>query len=146
MQDQLMQAVLLSHAAATWFMVGLIWFVQVVHYPLMGAVPAEGFREYERRHQRLTTWVVGPVMGVEALAATLLAIVPPSSGVFDALRWLGVGLLAIIWLSTIVAQMPLHAALSRGFDPAMWRRLVLSNWIRTAAWSARGILASLMLS
>lgn len=26
--------ILVVHAAATWFMVGLIWFVQVVHYEL----------------------------------------------------------------------------------------------------------------
>ncbi|MFY0528690.1 hypothetical protein ACN28I_37835 [Archangium gephyra] len=30
--------VLLAHAAATLFMVGLIWFVQVVHYPLFSRV------------------------------------------------------------------------------------------------------------
>lgn len=146
MHVELMPVVLLVHAAATWFMLGLIWFVQIVHYPLMAEVPAEGFREYERRHQRLTTCVVGPVMGVEALSAVLLAIASLSSGAWDIPRWLGVGLLAVIWLSTLIAQVPLHAILSKGFDPTVWRRLVRSNWIRTAGWSARGVLASVMLA
>ena len=29
---------LLVHAASTLFMAGVIWFVQVVHYPLMASV------------------------------------------------------------------------------------------------------------
>ena len=36
------------HVLATWFMTGVIWFVQVVHYPLMARVGAEGFAAYER--------------------------------------------------------------------------------------------------
>ena len=33
---------LLLHAAATLFMTGLIWFVQVVHYPLFARVGEDG--------------------------------------------------------------------------------------------------------
>jgi hypothetical protein len=32
-----MGPLLLAHAAATLFMVGVIWFVQLVHYPLFAA-------------------------------------------------------------------------------------------------------------
>ena len=35
--------VLLVHLLATAFMTGLIWFVQLVHYPLMKEVAATGF-------------------------------------------------------------------------------------------------------
>ena len=38
--------VLLAHAAATLFMVGLIWFVQVVHYPLFARVGPDAFVPY----------------------------------------------------------------------------------------------------
>jgi hypothetical protein len=33
-----MVLLLLANAAATFFMVGVIWFVQVVHYPLFARV------------------------------------------------------------------------------------------------------------
>lgn len=64
---------LLAHAAATWAMVGLIWFVQVVHYPLFAAVDAAESPVYARLHQRRTTWVVGPPMLVERATATWIA-------------------------------------------------------------------------
>jgi hypothetical protein len=40
------------HLAATAAMVGLIWFVQVVHYPLFASVGADEFVAYENAHTR----------------------------------------------------------------------------------------------
>ena len=36
---------LLLQAAASWFLTGLIWIIQVVHYPLMSRVGADRFAE-----------------------------------------------------------------------------------------------------
>jgi hypothetical protein len=57
--------VLLAHLAATLFMVGVIWFVQVIHYPLFSRVGPEKFSVYSEAHSRLTTYVVGSPMLVE---------------------------------------------------------------------------------
>jgi hypothetical protein len=130
------------HLAATWFMCGVIWFVQVVHYPLFGSVTAEAFAAYERRNTRLTTLVVGPVMVVEALSALALTVGPLARG--GAAPVVGLALLAGIWLSTFLLQVPAHAVLERGFDARAHRRLVRTNWIRTAAWTARGVVALLV--
>ncbi|MBS0192275.1 MAG: hypothetical protein U0573_06590 [Phycisphaerales bacterium] len=144
--NDLSQAVLLAHAAATWFMVGLIWFVQIVHYPLMAAVSAPQFAAYEVSHQRRTTWVVAPVMIGEAGLAIMLCWSPPGRLGGSWVCWTGLALLALIWISTFAFQVPLHNRLSRGFADAPWRRLVATNWIRTVTWTARGVLAVLMLS
>ncbi len=135
----------MAHAGATWFMVGLIWFVQVVHYPLMGAVPASVFSEYAAAHQRRTTWVVGPMMLLEAGSALLLVLVPHGQVVGMPTRWIGLGLLAFIWVSTFSVQVPLHVKLTKGFDRVVWQRLVATNWLRTGAWTVRGIIALLLL-
>ena len=66
-----MNWILLLHAAATVFMTGLIWFVQVVHYPLFSAVGRDRFSEYEGRHSRLTGRVVGAPMLLELATADL---------------------------------------------------------------------------
>ena len=50
------------HAFATVAMTGLIWFVQVVHYPLFARVGEEGFHAYEAAHARATSRVVAPLM------------------------------------------------------------------------------------
>jgi len=64
---------LLVRAGATLYMAGLIWFVQLVHYPLLARVGAAGFAAYEGRAPALDTFAVGPPMVVEALAALFLA-------------------------------------------------------------------------
>lgn len=135
---------LLVHAFATLWMVGLIWFVQVVHYPLMARVPAEAFAAYERAHTARTVWVTAPLMLLELGTAGALA----------ALFWdelnrslliAGALLVGVVWVSTFGVQVPLHRRLERGKDDAAIRRLVGSNWVRTVAWSLRGAVALLLL-
>jgi len=126
-------------------MVGLIWFVQIVHYPLMGKVHASGFSEYSAGHQRRTTWIVAPAMIAEAACAIVLALFPQGHGAYSPVRWVGLGLLAFAWASTFFVQVPLHARLSTGFHENVWRRLVHTNWIRTVTWTGRGIIALLMV-
>lgn len=145
MRDQLITLIPMAHAGTTWFMVGLIWFVQIVHYPLMGAAPASDFSGYAAAHQRRTTWVVGPVMLLEAGSALVLVLMPHESLVSMPTRWIGLGMLALIWVSTFAVQVPLHAKLAIGFDRAVWLRLVATNWLRTIAWTVRGIIALLLL-
>ena len=128
---------LLAHLAATLFMVGLIWFVQIVHYPLFAQVGEEVFQLYSEAHSRLTSYVVGPPMLLEAGTALLLVIRRPE-GVPLYLALAGLTLVAVIWLSTALLQVPRHTALGSGFDRSAWRGLVGTNWIRTAAWSVRG--------
>ena len=127
-----MHALALIHAAATLPMAGVAWFVQVVHYPLFALVGGD-FPAYEESHANRTTFVVAPLMTAEAGSALLLLAVQP-----DALTAAGVGLLAVIWLSTAVLQVPCHRRLGRGFDGAIHRRLLATSWLRTAAWTARG--------
>ena len=130
-----MNYLLLAHVAATLFMTGLIWFVQIVHYPLLSSVGADAFVAYENRHRNRTLWVVAPPMLTELITGGLLLAANPT-GPYR----LGAGLLAIIWLSTLFLQARDHEKLSAGFDAALHRRLVQSNWIRTVAWTLRVVI------
>lgn len=138
------EVILLLQAASTLAMVGLIWFVQIVHYPLFGAVGHEQFAEYERLHQARTTWVVAPIMLVEAFTTVLLVLLRPL-GVSAGAAVFGLVLLIIVWASTFFWQVPTHAKLGFGFSAAAHRSLVQSNWIRTAAWTMRGLLVCWMI-
>lgn len=139
MHDQIAHGVVLLHLAATLFMVGVIWFVQVVHYPLLARVGTSGFALYEQDHTRRTGWVVAPPMLAELVTAVLLLWVRPA----DVPLWTagaGLALVVVIWGSTWAVQIPCHDRLTRGFDPAVHRRLVATNRFRTAVWSLRGLL------
>lgn len=136
---------LMAQAVASGAMCGLIWFVQVVHYPLFARVTGAGDREYAAEHQRRTAWVVIPFMLVEGAVAALLAITPPS-GIPRAAAGAGLGLVMLVWASTAAVQMPLHGRLGReGHVPAAVAALVRSNWPRTVLWTARALLAVWML-
>jgi hypothetical protein len=145
--------VLAIHALATCLMAGVVWFVQVVHYPLLMRVPIEQRSAYAREHATRTTRLVAPLMLIE-LTAALALVMPPSwlggeAGAGGArVSWMaisGLTLLALLWASTFLVQVPLHARLQRERDAiksdALIGRLVATNAVRTALWTARGVLA-----
>ena len=129
-----MNALLAVHCAVTWALVGLIWTVQLVHYPLFAHVGAENFRAYHTRHMRQITFIVAPLMAAELLTAALLFL----RGARE--PWLLASFVPLLfnWLATWRVQIPLHDRLVAGFDPEAHRRLVATNWWRTLAWTARG--------
>jgi hypothetical protein len=125
--------------AATLYLTGLIWTIQVVHYPLMDRVAPERFAEFHRQHgARISVVVIAPMV-IELATAALLAIDPPP-GVPAAATLTGLALAAVIWISTFAIQVPCHNRLGRGFDGATHRRLVLTNWLRTVTWTVRAVL------
>jgi len=139
-----MKLVLLLQATATLFMTGVIWFVQVVHYPLMARVGAVGFPDYEAAHARLTGYVVIGPMLVELGCALLLLFHPPT-GIRYSLIVIGAALAIVIWLSTFLLQVPQHHHLHHAFDVQAHLRLVSTNWLRTVAWTIRAVLVLFML-
>lgn len=139
-----MEILLMVQAIASAAMCGIIWFVQAVHYPLFGRVRDAG-REFAVENQRRTQGVVIPFMLAEAVAAIAIAWAPPVN-VPRSLAIAGLGVIAILWLSTVFVQMPLHARLARaGHASAVVDALVRSNWLRTAGWTLRAVLAAWML-
>ena len=124
-------AILLANAAATLFMTGVGWFMQVVHYPLLGSIGAAEFRAYHDAHSRLTAWVVLAPMTVELVTSVWLLAERPD-GVGPPAVWAGLALALVTWVSTALVQRPQHRALA----PAGVPSLVARNWPRTFAWTA----------
>lgn len=130
---------LLIHFASTWYLVGLCWLVQRVQYPLMSRVGADTYRAYEQGHVAQIGPVVAPMMVLEI--ATALILFSSGEAVFRGPAFLvSLGLLAVIWGSTFFVQVPLHSALGQGFDASSHAALVQTNWIRTLAWTGRGVI------
>ena len=137
--------IFLINLVSTWYLVGLIWMVQAVHYNLFDRVGESQFPAYEADHSRLITPIVGPPMLFEIVTAGLLLVSAPAG----VPRWAIVaGLAAVvgIWLSTAFIQVPCHNRLMNGFNEADYKRLVHSNWIRTVLWTARGLLMAYFAS
>ena len=126
-------AILLANALSTLTLTGLIWFVQVVHYPLFAEVGRANFQAYEREHRRRTGWVVGAPILIELVTSAALVVRPPP-GVPGALTWIGLALAVAITVSTALVQGPLHARLEQAWsDP-----LTAGSCARTGSAPRRG--------
>jgi hypothetical protein len=126
------------HAAATWFMVGLIWLVQVVHYPMFGSLDRAGFRRSHAFHSNAITFVVLPPMVVELMLSAMLAW---RGGLQNHAAAAGFVLVVLIWAVTFLVMVPLHGRLQAGgYEERVHADLVRWNWVRTAAWTARGLI------
>lgn len=133
------KTILIMQIASTLMMTGIIWIIQLVQYPFFSEVNADNFPKYHAAHTFWITPVVAPTMIVELITSILIIFYPPANLDFK-LLWLGLVLTLIVWSSTFFIQIPLHNKLSKGFDADAHSSLVNTNWIRTVAWSFRGVL------
>ena len=114
-------------------MTGLIWLIQLVHYPSFKYVDKEEFADFAKFHASRISWIVLPLMIVE-LTTGILMVVKQGWYLYNLI------LLFAIWLSTFLLSVPCHHKLQQGKDAQQIRRLVLSNWPRTFLWSLRSLI------
>lgn len=118
----------------TYALVGLIWTVQLVHYPAFHYIEKSRFVEFERMHTGKIVWVVAPLMIVELLVCIALIVLGDTS-----MQQISLSIIVIsVWLSTFLLSVPLHKKLSHGKDRIAIERLIKTNWIRTILWSIKG--------
>jgi uncharacterized membrane protein len=123
-----------GHLVSVAWMTGLIWLIQIVHYPLMRDVATERFLSFHTAHrERITPIVMGPMLMELGTAGWLVYARPGWLQVWES--WSFLGLTTVVFLSTALLSVPTHDRLSTGFDAVVLRRLVQTNWIRTVAWS-----------
>ena len=125
------QIVLFIHLFSTIFMTGLCWFVQIVHYPLFRAMKLEDLPQYEQKN-KVTGYITVTVMTVELITGLILVYQQ-----FELLYILNIAILALIWLSTMVYQVPMHLKLMIVASNETISKLIRTNWIRTLGWTIR---------
>jgi uncharacterized membrane protein len=142
------ELLILLHFAASAYLAGLIWVIQIVHYPMLAELDPERAAAACARHANAITPIVAPAMLIELATAVLL--LPPVGLVQSAASlvpwlWISFALMVVVWISTFTVQVPLHTRLQKQvsgtIDIALVRRLVRTNWVRTVCWSARALLA-----
>ena len=125
------------------FMTGLIWIVQLVHYPTFKYLDRTKFGEYEKFHGRKITYLVAPVMLFEL-----------ASGLFLFYQWknvyfwpmlINIILLGLIWIVTLFISKRYHQKILKRFDLNLLHKLIRINWIRTIIWSIRCLILGLFV-
>lgn len=124
---------------------GLIWFVQVVHYPIFLKVPAAAFKDFQLQHMFTTTRVVAFPMLLELLLGIglLMGSYPGKTGFT---HYSAFTCVVGIWLVTFFVSVPIHNQLVLlGYNASLIQQLVATNWLRTFAWTLRTLLLLYML-
>ena len=135
-----MELIFITHLFTSLLMIGLCWFVQIVHYPLFHQIKLEEFSKYERKNV-VTGFITVPLMTIELTTGLYLLWTNPSF-----IYLLNIGLLGLIGLSTMFYQVPIHLKLMKAPSKTLINKLILTNWIRTISWTIRLIILALILS
>lgn len=133
----------LTNLACSLIMVGVIWFVQIVHYPSFNKVSVDDFQQFHSFHVLRTGFVVIPFMLGELVTSTLLSF---GSFPLAYLHQVGLILVILIWLSTFLIQLKTHKKLNQKIYAPDLVFLMKSNWIRTVLWSIKAVLSLYMLN
>jgi hypothetical protein len=118
-------------------MTGLIWVVQLVHYPSFRYVPEKEFQDFSLFHTTKITIIVMPAMLLELASALLISVMTPS--IF---LWINLALNISLFALTFFLSVPLHSKLAEGKNDDAIERLVKTNWPRTLIWTFRTVLLS----
>ena len=116
-------------------MVGVIWVIQLLHYPSFHFINDQRYIEFQHFHMHRISFIVVPVMLIELASALLLAYFFESS-----LTIILLALVLGIWAITFIFFTNMHQKLTDGYEPSIVDRLVQINWSRTALWSLRLII------
>ena len=120
---------------STSFMVGVIWVIQLIHYPSFHFINDQKYVEFQHFHMQRISFIVIPAMLVELASGLLLAYFFRSS-----LTIILLAFLLGIWGITFIFFTNIHQKLTNGYDHSVVDRLIQINWSRTALWSLRFII------
>ena len=120
----------------TFILLGLIWVVQLVHYPSFQYIKEDEFVKFEKFHTLRIALLATPLMLLEVLLGATLIYVSNFS-----IKFIVAFLFVIaIWISTFMLSVPCHKKLLQGKDVSIIKRLVATNWLRTFFWTAKSYL------
>ena len=131
--------ILISNLVLSAFLTGLIWVIQVVHYPLFLRIEPDEFRAYEQSHQKRISMIVAPVMIVDIILSLLLVFTNYMENA-QAYIIVAFALNLAVFASTLFIFSPIHQKLGNQYDNALIKKLISLNLMRTAMWTARTIL------
>jgi hypothetical protein len=141
------RTLLVIHLAATLFMVGLIWTIHYVHYPLFAYVGESTYASFQAAHvERIGKLLFVPWLteGITLIGVLALAFL----GTHKVLRVPAVingAAMAVVLMISGFWSAPAHAKLADGFDTSIHDQLMTVNLIRTLAWTVCGICAMWMV-
>jgi len=127
------------HLVSTSFMVGVIWIVQLVHYPTFLFIDEQKSNDFQKFHMSRISYIVMPAMTTELFSGIYIYIYS-NMAIDSNLFLLALTVLIINWIITALVFVKMHNKLLINYKIEIISLLVKWNWLRTLLWSVRLIL------
>jgi hypothetical protein len=122
-------------------MTGTIWFVQIVHYPLLPNIGMWSFVPYKYASLKATIFLIAVPMLVELVTGIALLAYSYHEAFVKKYLKINALLLFVIWLFSCVIDIALNLTLIyKGQHPTTQTILIVTSWVRTIAWTVRAII------
>lgn len=129
--------ILLIALSVSFYMLGVIWIIQLLQYPQFGEFHPSVFSKVHQKHTAAMGLLVGFPMICELLSALWLSYFHPTQIIH-----FNLAIVTLLWILTFSVSVPLHSKLTHGFDSTAAQKLTRTNWLRTILWTAKAILIS----
>ena len=141
MLDNNLMILSLIHLISTAIIVGIIWVIQVVHYPSFYFIERDEYVSFQKFHMDKISYIVVPVMLIESISGFILIY-----NELNTVLLISMILLFFIWVLTGTFFVPIHQNLTSGYQEELVEKLVKINWVRTIFWTIRLLLVTVYLS
>jgi len=124
------------------YLTGLIWTIQLVHYPSFNYISNDKQIKFHHFHQKMMGILAGPAMLIELISTTLYCLEFKATKGLDWTMIASMILVTITFFSTFFIQVPIHQKLIENnlTNKALIKKLVQTNWIRTLSWTLKAII------
>ena len=135
MLDNHLMILSFTHLISTAIIVGIIWVIQVVHYPSFYFIERDEYVSFQKFHMDKISYIVVPVMLIESISGFILIY-----NELNTVLLISMILLFFIWVLTGIFFVPIHQKLTSGYQEELVEKLVKINWFRTTFWTIRLLL------
>lgn len=137
-----MFSILVINIFCSFYLCGVIWVVQIVHYPFFHRADREQFISHMSAHKLRISIIVIPLMLAELSSSVYLSLFEKNYALY---HQAGLAIVILIWLVTFFVSVPLHEKLSQGYQADIVNRLIRTNWFRTLLWTLKSALGLWLL-
>ena len=90
--------IIVIHFISTSLMVGVIWIIQLLHYPAFHFIDKANYSAFQDFHMNRVSFIVVPTMITEFVSGVLVVLILPKYFLFK----ISLGIIASIWIVTFL--------------------------------------------
>ena len=137
-------SVFILHLVSTSIMVGVIWIIQLVHYPTFLFIDKQKYMKFQEFHMSRVSYIVMPTMIAE-LFSGIYILLYNNILMVNTFFLLASFSLFLNWVITALVFVKIHNGLLIKYEKKIILLLVKLNWLRTILWSLRLVFLTIII-